>query len=337
MLYRTLGQTDVAVSAIGLGCWGMSGAYGSADEREAAATLHRALDEGVNLLDTADVYGDGHNESLIGRVLAERRSEFLLASKTGFTPEDGSGPLSVDLRPERIRKACEASLQRLETDTIDLYYLHRIDPVVPIEDSVGAVAELAAQGKVRFLGLCEAAAGTVRRAHAIHPVTAVQSEYSLWTRDIESAVLPLCKELSITVVPFSPLGRGFLTGQVVTSDQLAADDWRATNPRFAAENLQRNLALLGPLRKIAAAHACNEAQVALAWLLARGNQIVPIPGTKQRRHLDENLQAMELALSDAELETLSAAFPPGAAMGERYSADLARWLDRDRVDQEDRP
>ena len=223
MKKRLLGQTGISVSAIGLGCWGMSGAYGAADQQEAEATLHHALDAGINMLDTADVYGDGHNESLLGRVLKSRRDEFLLASKTGFVkPEDGCSGVSVNQNPDRIRQACEASLQRLQTDVIDLYYLHRVDPKVPIEESVAAVAQLIQEGKVRFLGLCEVSATTLQRAMAVQTVTAVQSEYSLWTRDIEVDVLPLCQHLSISVVPFSPLGRGFLTGEVVAADQIAA-------------------------------------------------------------------------------------------------------------------
>lgn len=329
MKKRPLGQTGMSVSAIGLGCWGMSGAYGAADQQEAEATLHHALDAGINLLDTADVYGDGHNESLLGRVLSSRRNEFLLASKTGFVkPEDGWSGVSVNQNPDRIRQACEASLQRLQTDVIDLYYLHRVDPQVPIEDSVAAVAQLIQEGKVRFLGLCEVSAATLRRAMAVHPVTAVQSEYSLWTRDIERDVLPLCQQLSVSVVPFSPLGRGFLTGQVVAADQFAPDDWRANNPRFAAKNLEQNRTLLAPLKQIAAAHDCSHAQVALAWVLSRGSSVIPIPGTKQRRHLTDNLSALDLKLTDAELDTLDQAFPHNAAVGERYTADFARWLDR---------
>ncbi len=329
MDYRRLGQTDVYISAIGLGCWGMSGAYGPADEQEAAATLHHALDRGINFLDTADVYGEGHNESLLGRVLAPRRGEFVLATKTGFVAATGrSSAVGVDLTPARIQRACEASLQRLQTEVIDLYYLHRVDPCVPIEESVGAVARLIEQGKVRFLGLCEASVRSLRRATAIHPLTAVQSEYSLWTRDIEHEVLPFCQQQGVSVVPFSPLGRGFLTGQVQQTSDLQDQDWRATNPRFSADNLPENLRLLRPLETIALSRRCTGAQIALAWVLARSAQVVPIPGTKQRRHLDENLQAIEWQLTESELQQLDAAFPLGAATGARYTADFARWLDR---------
>jgi aryl-alcohol dehydrogenase-like predicted oxidoreductase len=330
MQTRQLGQSDVVVSALGLGCWGMSGPYGSADPDEAQATLYHALDAGINLLDTADVYGNGHNETFLGKVLRGRRAEYILATKTGFVPPaDAASRVWVDQRPERIIKACEASLQRLQTDVIDLYYLHRVDPQIPIEESVGAVAQLIHQGKVRFLGLCEVSSRSIERAMTVHPVTAVQSEFSLWTRDIQRQVLPLCRDRSITVVPFSPLGRGFLTGQLQSSAQIGEDDWRRDNPRFTAENLARNLKLLAPLKEIAHSHASTPAQVALAWVLAQGNQVVPIPGTRQRRHLEENLQAVDLVLTEDELEVLDQHFPLGAAVGDRYTAEFARWLDHD--------
>ncbi len=330
MQMRELGQTGAKVSAIGLGCWGMSGAYGAADQEEAEATLHHALDLGINFLDTADVYGEGHNERLLGRVLKSRRDQFVLATKTGFVKADapdGTATIAVDASPQRIRSACDASLQRLQTDVIDLYYLHRVDPRVPIEESVGAVAELIKAGKVRYLGLCEAAASTIRRAHAVVQVTAVQSEYSLWTRDVEAEVLPLCEQLSISLVPFSPLGRGFLTGQVVAAAQISADDWRATNPRFTQENIARNAQLLKPLNDIAHRHGGTPAQVALTWLLAQSPQIIPIPGTKRRRHLEENLAALKITLTDEELLQLQTEFQPGAVAGERYTAEFARWID----------
>jgi aryl-alcohol dehydrogenase-like predicted oxidoreductase len=328
---RTLGRSGVVVSALGLGCWGMSGSYGAADEAEAQATLHHALDIGVNFLDTADSYGGGHNETLLGRTLKDRRGEFILATKTGWVKRvgpDGQTTDAIDCRPERLRSACEASLARLQTDVIDLYYLHRADKTVPIEESVGALAELVAEGKIRFIGLCEVSAETLRRAHAVHPVTALQSEYSLWTRDVEAALLPACEELGIGFVPFSPLGRGFLTATVTDRDRLDPNDWRAKNPRFSAENLSCNTALLTPLVEIAQARGLSPAQVALAWVLSRGEQIIPIPGTKRRSHLVENVAALEIALRPEELARLKSAFPPGAAVGERYTPEQARWLDR---------
>jgi aryl-alcohol dehydrogenase-like predicted oxidoreductase len=325
---RELGKSGVAVSAIGLGCWGMSGSYGPADEAESEATLHHALDLGIDFIDTADSYGDGHNESLIGRVLRSRRHEFALASKTGWVKRpgpDGKEAVGVDGRPERIRSACEASLARLKTDVIDLYYLHRVDPDVPVEDSVGALSELVTAGKVRFLGLSEVSESTLRRADAIHPITALQSEYSLWTREPEATVLPACRELGIAFVPFSPLGRGFLTGAVTGRDRIAPSDWRANNPRFTDESLARNLALLRPLEEVAQAHGVSPAQVALAWVLSRGELVIPIPGMKRRAHLDENVAAVGIELSPEHLARLDSAFPPGAAAGERYTPEVARW------------
>ena len=265
---RRLGKTGIEGSAIGLGCWGMSGSYGPADEAESVATLHCSLDLGVNLIDTADSYGDdGHNESLVGRTLAARRKEFVLATKTGWVKRlgpDGTPTVGVDGRPGRIRSACEASLARLKTEVIDLYYLHRVDPDVPVEESVGAMAELVAAGKVRFLGLSEVSEATLRRAHAVHPITALQSEYSLWTREPEATVMPACRELGIAFVPFSPLGRGFLTGAVTGRERIAPGDWRANNPRFTEESIARNRALLRPLEEIAEAHGAKPAQIALA-------------------------------------------------------------------------
>src|SRR3954467_4821 len=269
MKHRALGASGITVSAIGLGCWGMPGSYGPADEAESVATLHHALDLGVDFIDTADSYGDGHNESLIGRTLEGRRHEFVLAAKTGGVKRpgpDGREAVGVDGRPERIRSACEASLARLRTDVIDLYYLHRVDPDVPVEESVGGMADPVAAGKVRFLGLSEVSEATLRRAHAVHPVTALQSEYSLWTREPEAAGMPTCRDLGIAFVPFSPLGRGFLTGALTDRGRIGPDDWRANNPRFTAENLASNIALLRPLEKIAQAHGGTPAQVALAWV-----------------------------------------------------------------------
>jgi aryl-alcohol dehydrogenase-like predicted oxidoreductase len=331
MRMRALGRSGIEVSAMGLGCWGMSGSYGPADEAESIATLHHALDRGVNFIDTADSYGDGHNETLIGRALGGRRHEFVLASKTGWVKRagpDGTEAIGVDGRPERIRSACEASLARLKTDHLDLYYLHRVDPDVPVEESVGAMADLIAAGNVRSLGLSEVSAATLRRAHAVHPIAALQSEYSLWTREPEATVLPACRELGIAFVPFSPLGRGFLTGSVAGREGLTPGDWRANNPRFTEENLARNQALLRPLQEIAQAHGATPAQVALAWVLARGADVIPIPGMKRRRHLDENVAAAEIELSAAERSRLDAAFPPGVAAGDRYTPEVARWAGR---------
>lgn len=331
MKRRALGSSGIEVSAIGLGCWGMSGSYGPADEAESAATLHHALDLGINFVDTADSYGDGHNESLVGRSLEACRKEFILASKTGWvkrTGPDGKEAVGVDGRPDRIRSACEASLTRLRADVIDLYYLHRVDPDVPVEASVGAMAGLVAAGKVRFLGLSEVSEATLRRAHAVHPITALQSEYSLWTREPEATVMPACRELGIAFVPFSPLGRGFLTGAVTGREGIAPGDWRANNPRFTQESIDRNRALLRPLEEVAQAHGARPAQVALAWVLSRGERVIPIPGMKRRAHLDENVVAVDITLTPEELARLDAAFPVGAAAGERYTPEVARWAGR---------
>lgn len=329
---RELGKSGIGVSAIGLGCWGMSGSYGPADEAESVATLHHALDRGVTFIDTADSYGDdGHNESLLGQTLKDRRHEFVLATKTGWVKRpgpDGKETVGVDGRPDRIRSACDASLARLQTDVIDLYYLHRVDPDVPVEETVGAMADLVAAGKVRAVGLSEVSEATLRRAHAVHPITALQSEYSLWTREPEATVMPACRELRIAFVPFSPLGRGFLTGAVTGRERIGDGDWRANNPRFVEENLARNLALLRPLEEIAQVHGAKPAQVALAWVLSRGEQVIPIPGMKRRAHLDENVAAVDIELTAGEQARLDAAFPVGAAAGERYTPEVARWAGR---------
>jgi aryl-alcohol dehydrogenase-like predicted oxidoreductase len=310
----------------------MSGSYGPADEAESVATLHHALDLGVDFIDTADSYGeDGHNESLIGRTIADRRHEFVLATKTGWVKRagpDGTITVGVDGHPQRIRSACEASLGRLKTDVIDLYYLHRVDPDVPVEESVGAMSELVAAGEVRAIGLSEVSEATLRRAHAVHPITALQSEYSLWTREPEATVMPVCRELGIAFVPFSPLGRGFLTGAVAGREAIAPGDWRANNPRFTEESITRNLALLLPLEEVAQAYGAQPAQVALAWVLSRGEQVIPIPGMKRRSHLDENVAAADIELTSDELARLDTAFPPGAAAGERYTSEVARWAGR---------
>lgn len=326
--HAMLGTTGIRVSAIGLGCWGMSGSYGAADEEESAATLSLALDLGVNFLDTADSYGFGHNESLIGRTLVHRRSEFVLATKTGWVKRerpDGTMELGVDCRPERIKTACEDSLKRLQTDVIDLYYLHRADPNVAIEESVGALADLVREGKVRAVGLSEVSASTLRRAHAVHPVAALQSEYSLWTREVETSVLPACRELGVSFVAFSPLGRGFLTATIRDATQFAAGDWRANNPRFSGENLARNGELLATIRQVAERHGCTPGQVALSWTMSHNRGVIPIPGTKKRQHLIENVAAADVHLTPEEMELLHAAFPPGVAIGERYTPEQAKW------------
>jgi aryl-alcohol dehydrogenase-like predicted oxidoreductase len=319
---RHLGALEV--SAIGLGCMGMSPIYGPVDEAEAVRTLHRAVELGITLIDTADAYGNGHNEKLVGPALRGMRDRVVLATKFGNTRTPEGKP-SVDGRPAYVRQACEASLKRLGVEVIDLYYQHRVDPDVPIEDTVGAMADLVHAGKVRWLGLSEAGARTIRRAHAVHPIAALQSEYSLWTRDMEAEILPLCRELGIGFVAYSPLGRGFLSARIDGPEALDGKDRRREHPRFADANLARNAALLGPLRAIADAHHATPAQVALAWLLARDADIVPIPGTKRRTLLEENAKAAELALTPDELQALGEAFPPGAAAGDRYPAEqLAR-------------
>ncbi|HEX6142759.1 MAG TPA: aldo/keto reductase [Geminicoccaceae bacterium] len=302
------------VSAIGLGCMGMSKTYGEPDEAEAVRTLHRALELGVTLIDTADVYGLGHNEELVGRALRGRRDQAVIATKFGNVRRP-DGTQTVSGRPEYVRQACDLSLKRLGVEVIDLYYQHRVDPEVPIEETVGAMSRLVERGKVKHLGLSEAAAGTVQRAQAVHPIAALQTEYSLWTRDPEPEVLPTCRELGIGFVAYSPLGRGFLSGTVET---LAEGDRRRDHPRFADDNRARNERLLGALRDFASAKGATPAQVALAWLLAQGDDIVPIPGTKRVRWLEENVGALQIRLSQDELQALADAFPPGAASGERY-------------------
>jgi aryl-alcohol dehydrogenase-like predicted oxidoreductase len=317
MQIRQIGP--LRVSAIGLGCMGMTPVYGEPDQDECVATLHRAIALGVTFIDTADMYGAGTNEELVGRALAGRRDQVVLASKFGNVRYP-DGRRDVNGRPDYVPQACNASLKRLGVDAIDLYYLHRVDPNVPIEDTVGAMARLVEVGKVRYLGLSEAAAATLRRAHAEHPIAALQSEYSLWSRDVEAEILPACRELGIGFVPYSPLGRGFLSGTITGLGALADNDRRREHPRFAADNLERNLGLLATLREIAETRDCTPAQVALAWLLAKGEDIVPIPGTKRRRYLEENAAAVDLALEAAELAALEAAFPQGAAAGDRYPA-----------------
>jgi aryl-alcohol dehydrogenase-like predicted oxidoreductase len=328
MRTRRLGARGPVVSAIGLGCMGMSQSYGAPNETESLATIARALELGVSFLDTADVYGPFANEALVGRALRGRRDQVVLATKCGLVAGGAGQPNGRDGSPAHIRAACAASLERLGVRTIDLYYLHRVDPRTPIEESVRAMASLVDDGKVRHLGLSEVSAQTLRRAHAVHPITAVQSEYSLWTRDPEDAILAACRELGVGFVPFSPLGRGFLSGAVRTLDGLPSNDFRRTLPRFEAANLERNLGLADGLGSIASDVGCSPAQLALAWVLAQGDDIVPIPGTKRVRYLEENVAATELRLTRATLDRLERLFPRGAAAGERYPTATLAMVDR---------
>ncbi len=297
---------------------GMSEFYGAGDEPESLATIHRALELGVTLLDTADMYGIGANEQLVGKAIADRRDRVVLATKFGILRSEDSNFRGVDGSPEYVLQACDASLQRLGIDYIDLYYLHRVDPKVPIEDTVGAMAELVKQGKVRYIGLSEAAAGTIRRAHAVHPITALQSEYSLWSRDPEDEILPTVRELGIGFVPYSPLGRGFLSGSITSLDDLAADDYRRYSPRFQGENFYKNLQVVERVKEIAAEKGVTPGQLAIAWLLAQGDDIVPIPGTKRREYLEENVAAVDITLTQEELDRIDQVAPKGVAAGDRY-------------------
>jgi len=318
---RALGRSGVTVSALGLGCMGMSEFYGQRDDDSSIATIRRALDLGIDLLDSADMYGVGHNEELVGRAIQGRRSEVFLATKFGNVRDPQTGAMKgICGTPEYVRQACDASLKRLGIDVIDLYYQHRVDDTVPIEDTVGAMAELVKAGKVRFLGLSEAAPATIRRAHKVHPIAALQTEYSLWTRDVETGALPVCRELGITFVPYAPLGRGFLTGTITNPAELSEKDTRRTSPRFVDENLRRNLAIAETVKQIATELGAQPSQVAISWLLAQGTDIIPIPGTKRVKYLEENLGALKLKLSEADLKRISTAIPLGAAAGERYPA-----------------
>jgi aryl-alcohol dehydrogenase-like predicted oxidoreductase len=324
---RKLGRQGLEVSELGLGCMGMSQNYGEADEAESVATIHRALELGVTFFDTAEVYGPFRNEELLGRALAGRRDGVVIATKFGFRIADGES-VGLDSRPEHVREVVEASLHRLGTDRIDLLYQHRVDPAVPIEDVVGAMADLVRQGKVRYLGLSEAGARTLRRAHAVHPISALQSEYSLWERNLEQEILPLLRELGIGLVPFAPLGRGFLTGTARRAEEYPESDFRRRDPRFQGSNFDANVRAADAVRALAARKGATPGQLALAWLLHKGDDVVPIPGTKRRRYLEENVAAAALSLSPAELEELDAALPPASVAGQRYDAERMKTVDR---------
>jgi aryl-alcohol dehydrogenase-like predicted oxidoreductase len=326
---RKLGRHGLVVSQQGLGCMGMSEFYGPQDDTESIATIHRAFELGCNFLDTADMYGPYKNEELVGRAIKGRRGDFVVATKFGIT-RDAVNPMKrgVSGKPEYVRESCDASLRRLGVDTIDLYYQHRVDPDTPIEDTVGAMAELVKAGKVRFLGLSEAAPATVRRACAVHPISALQNEYSLWTRDPEDGVLAACRELGVGLVAYSPLGRGFLSGEIKRFEDLAADDYRRFQPRFQGENFEKNMQLVARVQQIADAKGVTPSQLALAWVLAQGDDVVPIPGTKRRKYVEQNLAANDVVLTPADLAAIEAAFPRGATAGTRYPEAFMGALNR---------
>lgn len=327
LVKRRLGSQGLEVSALGLGCLGMSQSYGAPDDRESIATIHRAIELGVTLFDTAEVYGPFKNEELLGRALTGKRNRAVIATKFGWRIEDGAFQ-GLDSRPEHVKEVAEASLRRLGTDYIDLFYQHRIDPQVPIEDTVGAMAALVGEGKVRFLGLSEAGEANIRRAHATHPISALQSEYSLWERNLELEIVPLIRELGIGLVPYCPLGRGFLAGSAKRSEEYPPNDWRATDPRFQGENFDANVRAAAAVRELAGQKGATAAQIALAWLLHKGGDIVPIPGTKRRKYLEENVRAANVTLSHAEIGRIEAALAPDAVSGPRYTPRLMAFIDR---------
>lgn len=327
MRQRKLGR-QLTVSEQGLGCMGMSAFYGVRDEAESIATIHRAIDKGVTLIDSADMYAAGANEELVGKALKGRRDEVVLVTKFGQTWGPDKKPTGVNGRPEYVKSACDASLKRLGVDHIDLYFQHRVDASVPVDETFGAMGDLVKAGKVRFLGICEAAPATIEKAHKAHPIVAVQTEYSLWSREPEAEIIPTCRRLGIGYIAYSPLGRGFLTGAIKKPEDLAADDIRRIMPRFQGENFERNIKLVEAVERAAKAKGCTPSQLALAWVLAKGADIVPIPGTKRRRYLDENIEASDIALSPAEIAELEAAFPIDAAVGTRYPAPAMAALNR---------
>jgi aryl-alcohol dehydrogenase-like predicted oxidoreductase len=326
---RILGKDGLTVSAMGLGCMGMSEFYGTGDEKDSIATIHRALELGIDFLDTADMYGRGHNEELVGKAIKGMRDQFVVATKFAVLRGDDGSFVGVSGKPEYVKSACEASLKRLGIDVIDLYYQHRVDPETPIEDTVGAMAELVSEGKVRFLGLSEARADSIRRANEVHPITALQSEYSLWSRDIEASIIPACRELGVGLVPYSPLGRGFLTGTIKTPEDISSEgDFRAARfPRLEGDNFQKNLEIVNLVEEIAAEKGCKPSQLALAWVLAKGDDMAPIPGTKRIKYLEENAAALDIKLTDDDIISIDNAFPPDVAVGTRYNEMAMKMIE----------